>query len=260
MTTPTGSSSAPRPRPPHRHVRPAARRRYARLRRTGLVVLVVGALAMLAALAFTRNRGPEPGEYVAPSRSSAAKASSSAPPAKSATTPTKKSTSAGSAIKKSRYVLRPKGTPKIVRLTAAGGQRLVDADLTPAHLDEEAVLAPPFGLAGWYAEEGWAKPGWPGAAILVGHINHGSKADVFWNLPRAKAGDAVTVTFSSGQTTRFVVTRSQAVAKTEVPKSKDIWAADSKTPLLRLITCDPTTPLEAGHYEGNWVVWAKPAV
>ncbi|MCE1179726.1 MAG: class F sortase [Micrococcales bacterium] len=250
-----GSPATPPPRPrtpaqPSRR-RDAARRRYARLRRTGLAVLVVGALAVLVALAVSR-RGPQPGEYVAPNRTS-----------HSATTATTRSSAASTktgATAKSPYVLRPKGTPTFVRLTAVGGRRLVDADLTPAHLDDQAVLAPPFGQAGWYAEKGWAKPGWPSAAILVGHINHGSKADVFWNLPRAKAGDAVTVAFSSGQATRFVVSRSEAVSKTEVPQRKDIWAADSTTPLLRLITCDPTTPLESGHYEGDWVVWATPAV
>ena len=36
--------------------------------------------------------------------------------------------------------------------------------------------------------------------------------------------------------------------------------ASNPNPVLRLITCDPETPINQGHYEGNWVVWADQMV
>ena len=56
---------------------------------------------------------------------------------------------------------------------------------------------------------------------------------------------------------QFVVTRSAAVPKKATPKDDTIWDAGNPRPLLRLITCDPTTPVKGGHYVGNWVVWAS---
>lgn len=41
-----------------------------------------------------------------------------------------------------------------------------------------------------------------------------------------------------------------------MPKEDTIWDSADPHPLLRLITCDPNTPLNGGHYVGNWVVWA----
>ena len=119
---------------------------------------------------------------------------------------------------------------------------------------------PPSTPAGWYAEPGWPKPGNKGASILVGHINHQGNPDVFWNLPSVKLGDIVTVTYGSGRQVKFKITRSEAAPKTGVPKDDTIWDWDNPEPVLRLITCDPDTPLSGGHYEGNWVVWADEMV
>lgn len=153
----------------------------------------------------------------------------------------------------------PPGNPTRVQVTS-GGRELVDASLGATKLDAQKVLAPPFGTAGWYAEPGWPKPGHKGASILVGHINRGGNPDVFWNLPSVKLGDLVTVTYGSGAQVKFKITRSEAAPKTAVPKDDTIWDWDNPKPVLRLITCDPETPLSGGHYEGNWVVWADQMV
>ena len=63
--------------------------------------------------------------------------------------------------------------------------------------------------------------------------------------------------YSSGDEVEFVVTRSKAVPKKQTPKDDSIWDATNRRPLLRLITCDPTTPVKGGHYVGNWVLWAS---
>jgi LPXTG-site transpeptidase (sortase) family protein len=152
----------------------------------------------------------------------------------------------------------PSGDPARVVVTSSSGRELVNAGLQATYLDSKGVLAPPPGIAGWYAEQGWPKPGAPGASILVGHINYRGGPDVFWNLTSAKPGDVVTVTYGSGKTVKFQVTKSRAVSKKAVPKDTSIWDWQNPQPLLRLITCDPETPLQGGHYEGNWVVWATP--
>lgn len=156
--------------------------------------------------------------------------------------------------------LKPKGSPERVVVVSTSGRVLVDANLVPDKLDKDGVLAPPFGVAGWYAETGWAKPGWPGASILAGHINRRSpslRLDTFGHLPKVRPGDRITVVYSSTQTVTFSATKSKALPKTAVPRDDTIWDADNPRPVLRLITCDPTTPVKGGHYQGNWVVWAS---
>lgn len=154
--------------------------------------------------------------------------------------------------------VRPEGTPRRVVVVNTSGRTLVDAKLVPSVLDD-GVLAPPFGVVGWYAEKGWAKPGWPGASILAGHVNRRSPrlvGDTFARLPAVRPGDRITVVYSSGESVTFRATKSRALSKKAVPKDDSIWDAANPKPVLRLITCDPETPVQGGHYKGNWVVWA----
>ncbi|MDO5502377.1 MAG: class F sortase [Actinomycetia bacterium] len=170
---------------------------------------------------------------------------------------TEDATAAGPPVVNS--VLRPAGNPSRVEVHAASGQRLVDASLQGARLDSRGVLSPPGGVAGWYAEPGWAKPGWEGASIIAAHVRSGGRPDVFWHIPQAVPGDVITVTYDSGQQSQFRITRSTAMDKHDVPKDDSIWDHASPTPKLALITCDPATPARSnGHREGNWVVWAVP--
>ncbi len=84
---------------------------------------------------------------------------------------------------------RPQGTPKRVIVTAPGDAVLVDAPLVATGLDDKGVLAPPAGVAGWYDEKGWPKPGYPGASILAGHINtRATGPDTFAKLPTVRPG------------------------------------------------------------------------
>lgn len=159
-----------------------------------------------------------------------------------------------------RSTTEPRGKPSRVVVVSTSGTTLVDAALVPSHLDDDGVLAPPFGVAGWYAEPGWAKPGWPGASILAGHINRRSprlELDTFGHLTRVRAGDRITVAYTSGESVTFTATKSRAVSKKAVPRDDSIWDSGNPQPVLRLITCDPETPVKGGHYEGNWVVWAS---
>ena len=154
----------------------------------------------------------------------------------------------------------PEGDPVRVVVTSLGGEELVDARLIPAGLDDDGILAPPAGVAGWYDEKGWPRPGFAGASILAGHINtRKTGPDTFARLPEVRPGARVTVSYDSGDDVEFVVVRSKAVPKKETPRDDSIWDAGNPRPLLRLITCDPTTPVKGGHYVGNWVLWANAA-
>lgn len=238
------------------------RRSSARLGWLAVVATIVG-LTLANVVAYRAAEGggtPTPGTYVAPSEIEASPPSTST---STAPTRTARSRAVDPATGDRRTasaatVATIAVTPGNVTVTARGGRVLVDTGVVPTYLAAGGELAPPAGTAGWYAERGWPRPGEPGASILVGHVDQGGRPDVFWNLPQATAGDRVSVRDASGRSVDFRVVRSQAMAKTQVPKDTTIWDWKNPRPLLRLITCDPTTPINAGHYEGNWVVWAEP--
>lgn len=172
--------------------------------------------------------------------------------------PTRSGPAVATPTSAARTASRPAGEPVRVVVTGADGRRLVDAPVRPQGLDAEGVLAPPPGVVGWYDEPGWPKPGFPGASILAGHINTAENGgDTFARLPEATAGATVSVSYDSGDTVTFEVIRSEAVPKTRTPADDTIWDASNPRPLIRLITCDPSTPVVAGHHVGNWVLWGR---
>ena len=218
-----------------------------------LAIAGVATYEHLSSATDTASSGVTPGERTSGSPSTSTGPSSTGP---SSTSPSPSSSPRSSTSTRPRTAA-PAGTPTRVRVSTAGAD-VVDASLEPTLLKDNGELAPPYGTAGWYAEDGWALPGAKGASILVGHIDHDGQPDVFAQLPSVRPGARVTVTYDSGEDATFAVTLSEAVSKAAVPKDETIWDWDSPTPVLRLITCDPTTPIDDGHYEGNWVVWAEP--
>jgi hypothetical protein len=246
--------------PSSRRQRRSERRRHRRTTAVlaAAVALLVGAGAVGAWWTQQDEDGMsvDAGEYVPPSSitSSSSTDTSTASSSSKGPSSTSETSSDGKVVSGD-----PAGKPTRVQVVSSG-RAIVDASLQATLLDAEKVLAPPFGTAGWYAEPGWPKPGYDGASILVGHINHGSNPDVFWNLPQVLIGDVVTVTYSSGEQVKFRITRSEPASKQGVPQDDSIWDHDNPDPVLRLITCDPQTPLQDGHFQGNWVVWADQMV
>ncbi|WP_157986908.1 class F sortase [Janibacter hoylei] len=253
--------------PPTRRQRWRDRTQYRRttaLLAVAVAVLLGGGVAAGTWWGQHDDEAVSPGTYVPPSQITSTTPSSSSTtttkkPKKTSTSSSTTAATRSDATHTPAPKKAPAGTPTRVQVTS-GGRELVDASLGATKLDAQKVLAPPYGTAGWYAEPGWPKPGNKGASILVGHINHQGNPDVFWNLPSVKLGDIVTVTYGSGRQVKFKITRSEAAPKTGVPKDDTIWDWDNPEPVLRLITCDPDTPLSGGHYEGNWVVWADEMV
>ncbi|MBP6995041.1 MAG: sortase [Phycicoccus sp.] len=149
--------------------------------------------------------------------------------------------------------------PARISVRSAAGGLIVDAPMAPSMADADGIWSPPADLVGWYAAPGWVAPGATGTAVLAGHVGAAdSGPGVFARLPQAQPGDTIDITTVSGTVRQYVVTRSDPVSKEQVPQDASIWAP-ATTSELRLITCDPQTPLVSGHFLGNWVVWARPA-
>ena len=166
---------------------------------------------------------------------------------------------------------QPRGYPKelIVRSKDPRGNidEMLDRNPLPA-VAAGQVSKPLFGHTALYG--GGAVPGFPGAAVIEGHIDSNGLTDRFWNLQYLKPGDAVTVVFSSGDMVTGPVTKTEAIPKYD-PKypsdppcthpgdpsiacRADVWT--SKKPVLRLITCYPHWFNEAtGHYPDNLAVF-----
>jgi sortase (surface protein transpeptidase) len=106
--------------------------------------------------------------------------------------------------------------------------------------------------AGWFA--GGPKPGEPGPAVILGHVNGGGHAGIFARLHELKPGDEVLIGRADGTSARFVVRRVDEVAKDQFPT--DEVYGDTAGPELRLITCGGTFDKAAHSYRDNVIVYA----
>jgi|SRR5665647_236760 len=165
----------------------------------------------------------------------------------------------------------PRGEPTSVRITRLGKTVMSEQKISgPVGLKRDSkgnlvyregrtVLEPRDSYVAWYHEQGaWPKPGFPGPSVLVAHINHNGAHGAFWDLQAAKPGDRVRVSYSSGDTVTFIITVVERPKKLLLPGDK-IWNA-TKLPVLRLVTCDPVTDFQNGHYLGNVLVYADQLV
>lgn len=132
----------------------------------------------------------------------------------------------------------------------------VDADVTAVGLNGDGSMeTPDFGLAGWYAEG--PRPGDPGPAVVVAHVDSRSGPDVFYRLRELQPGDQIMVEQADGDTTAFVVERSEQVDKDQLPTDR-IWNHTTDR-VLRLITCGGQFDRSVRHYTDNVIVYAAAA-
>jgi hypothetical protein len=109
--------------------------------------------------------------------------------------------------------------------------------------------------AGWFA--GGARPGQPGPAVIVGHVDWAHSPAVFFRLAELRPGDPVYVDRADGSTAAFRVTR-----LTQVPKSRfptDLVFAPTLEPSLRLVTCGGSFDPASSNYLDNVIAFAVPA-
>ncbi len=86
---------------------------------------------------------------------------------------------------------------------------------------------------GWYAEG--PRPGQPGPAVVLGHVDSRSGPAVFARLGELLPGDAVEVETADGVVQRFVVERVERFPKTAFP-TEEVYLPTLRAE-LRLVTC-----------------------
>jgi hypothetical protein len=111
------------------------------------------------------------------------------------------------------------------------------------------------GIAGWYAEG--PRPGQPGPAVILGHVDSATGPAVFFHVPELRPGDAVHIDRADGSTARFRVTHLSQVSKNRFPT--DLVYAPTLEASLRLVTCGGSIDAASRHYRDNVIVFAVPA-
>jgi len=140
--------------------------------------------------------------------------------------------------------------PVSIAIPAAG----VDARVVPVGLGSDGAMeVPQVDLAGWY--QLGPRPGEPGPAVIVGHVDSREGPAVFFRLGQLRQGDRIVVGRDGGAATAFTVERVERHAKESLPVGR-IWNRTSQ-PVLRLITCGGSFDRSTGHYRDNVIVYAE---
>jgi sortase (surface protein transpeptidase) len=107
-------------------------------------------------------------------------------------------------------------------------------------------------VAGWYAPG--TRPGDPGSAVILGHVDSKRGPAVFFRLRELRRGDTVTIGRADGSSVRFVVQRIEQYDKRRFP-TDDVYYP-TLTPALRLVTCGGEFDATVGRYRSNLIVFA----
>jgi sortase (surface protein transpeptidase) len=118
--------------------------------------------------------------------------------------------------------------------------------------DGTVEVPEPFGVAGWYAPG--TRPGDPGSAVILGHVDSKRGPAVFFRLRELRRGDEVRVGRADGSVLWFVVERTEQFDKQRFP-TEDVYYP-TLTPGLRLVTCGGLFDYSSGHYRSNIIVFA----
>ena len=150
---------------------------------------------------------------------------------------------------------RPTAVPVRLQIPAIG----VDTGLLRLGKAKDGTVDVPSGPhrweeAGWYAGEGGTRPGDPGSAVVLGHVDSRSGPAVFYRVRELRRGDRVEVTTADGTVFRFTVDRVEQYPKTRFPTA-DVYYP-TLTPKLRLVTCGGSFDRASHHYRSNVIAFA----
>jgi sortase (surface protein transpeptidase) len=146
---------------------------------------------------------------------------------------------------------RPTG-PMVITIPSIG----VKAGIVGVGLQADGAMQVPHpDQVGWYKRG--PRPGAPGPAVLIGHVDTDNAPAVFFRLRELRLGDEILIRQRHGPTIRFIVERLERHPKTALP-TKRIWPTTSQ-PLLRLITCGGSFNHATHHYRDNLIVYAARA-
>jgi hypothetical protein len=125
-----------------------------------------------------------------------------------------------------------------------------------AKLPDRSIATPSrWETAGWY-DEG-PRPGQPGPAVVLGHVDSATGPAVFARLSELRPGAQVLVDRADGSTAGFAVETSEIYPKNDFPA--ELVYLPTLEPKLELITCAGTFDRSSGHYRDNLIVTARPA-
>jgi sortase (surface protein transpeptidase) len=193
----------------------------------------VAALLLLAGCAVAGGRGAEP------------------PPAAAAQTTG--STAAGVDAARGFHSTRGyRTTPVPVRIEIPAIGVTSSLDRLGRASDKTVQVPSRWEVAGWYAPG--TRPGDPGSAVILGHVDSKSGPAVFYRLRELRHGDLVEVARADGSTVRFAVQRTEQYDKRRFPTDEVYYP--TLTPALRLVTCGGEFDATAGHYRSNIIVFA----
>ena len=145
---------------------------------------------------------------------------------------------------------KPAGSP--VRMAIPDIQ--VTADTTKLGLKRNGTVEVPEDPdeAGWYREG--PKPGEPGSAVILGHVDSTVGPAVFYRLKDLDPGDQIAVGLDGGKVGHFEVTRVAHYAIEDFPRQK-VYAGQPDRPALNLVTCGGKYDKAAGGYQSNVVAY-----
>jgi sortase (surface protein transpeptidase) len=106
--------------------------------------------------------------------------------------------------------------------------------------------------AGWY--DRGPRPGQPGPAVILGHVDSTTGPAVFYRLRTLRPGDSVRVGLADGRILVFRVQQVQRYPKDEFPTDAVYFPTLNRE--LRLITCGGDFDYASGSYLDNIVVYA----
>ena len=113
---------------------------------------------------------------------------------------------------------------------------------------------PPPGRAGWFS--GGPRPGEPGRAVIVSHVDSQDGPALFFSLRTLRRGTRILVEDRHGGIHRFRLVRRRQVEKSRFRRS--LVAGPSAHSALVLVTCGgPFTPGEG--YRDNVILYARAA-
>lgn len=153
----------------------------------------------------------------------------------------------------------PKADPSIFP-TGVRPARLVipsiGVDASSVDLDlrgPEPEVPSNFADVGWYTQT--RLPGEIGPSVIAGHIDSERGPAVFHRLDELGVGAVIEVHGADGQVRTFEVVGSGQYLKTALPE--EVFGFGESVPELRLITCGGVFDRATGHYQDNYVVFAK---
>jgi hypothetical protein len=138
-------------------------------------------------------------------------------------------------------------TPARVSLPATGASGPVD----PVGTRHGALVIPPPGRAGWW--RGGPRPGEPGRAVVVSHVDSKEGPGLFFRLRELGRGAQVVLMDRRGRVHRFAVTRRTVVAKSRF-SARSVFGPTSRRELV-LITCGG--PFDGHHYRDNVILYTR---